>query len=574
MAMEFFTGIDYNAVSGQRYETYWSDCLDWREWREAYEGGRIFRDRYLKKFSDREDHQEWTRRVETTPIQSFAKRAINRVRDNLALRFVDIIRRGGPKSYQEAVDGKGRGVDNRGSSMNDFIQAKILSDLLVIGRVGVMVDAPALQGKTAADAMNFQPYIYTYPVEQILDMTKAESNKESDFEAVLLCDHVRTRDPKNGKTKFEKRYKYLWLDEQTGKVNLQYIDMKGKPVGEVVRSELTAIPFVMFDIKQSFMQDISTHQIALLNLSSTITNYALEANFPLFRKQEDGNPFGEENAHPGGKVGDQQGPSQTGVRKGIKYGLKMNPPDFTAPPTGPMTESREYAKDLERQIFELVDAIVAELDPKGGGSMDAGLAYLGGRLQSGEARIADHWSAFENSTDIPVIKYPEEWRIRPLVERLEEIEKATSVIFKFPGREPKQIMAAHFFTRLMRGAITSEELETCTKAIKDSDLATSDSDLILALKEQGALDTETVLIALGVDEKKAKEIATKANDERAERMAETQKAQMEMNAAGRGADDFVADPLAGSKEKEASRNTDDKPTTEVPVRGEGKAIGE
>ena len=77
-----------------------------------------------------------------TPIPKFAEAAINDIRNAIYQRMRDITRKGGSKAYQYAVNGNNLGVDHRGATMNAFIGVKVLTELLVMGRVGVFVDAP------------------------------------------------------------------------------------------------------------------------------------------------------------------------------------------------------------------------------------------------------------------------------------------------------------------------------------------------------------------------------------------------------------------------------------------------
>src|SRR5271166_7102831 len=110
---------------------------------------------YLKKFSKREYDIDFNDRLEMTPIPAFARLAINDVRNSIFQRMRDITRRGGSSSYQSAVAGLNLGVDKRGLNMNAFLGVKVLTDLLIMCRVGVSIDAPALTGEvTMAQAQS------------------------------------------------------------------------------------------------------------------------------------------------------------------------------------------------------------------------------------------------------------------------------------------------------------------------------------------------------------------------------------------------------------------------------------
>ncbi len=125
-----------------RHPGYLSGMTDWAKWRLTYEGGDEFRDSYLERFSTREDQTDFTTRKAMTPVPKFARAAINDIRNAIYQRMRDVVRKGGSEVYQAAVNGNNLGVDHRGSTMNAFLGVKVLTELLVMGRVGVFVDHP------------------------------------------------------------------------------------------------------------------------------------------------------------------------------------------------------------------------------------------------------------------------------------------------------------------------------------------------------------------------------------------------------------------------------------------------
>src|SRR6056297_1572824 len=155
-----------------RHPHYVRDSLDWELWRDTFEGGEYYRDHYLVKFSNRETETEFIERRELTPIPSFAKSAILDVRNNIYQRLVGVTRIGGPNSYQQAVAGTNGGVDGEGSTMDAFVGKDLLTELLVMGKVGVYVDAAPPTGPTLAD-QSFPPYLTHYRVEDILSYSRA-----------------------------------------------------------------------------------------------------------------------------------------------------------------------------------------------------------------------------------------------------------------------------------------------------------------------------------------------------------------------------------------------------------------
>jgi hypothetical protein len=255
-----------------RHPGYLSGMTDWRKWRLTYDGGDEFREVYLEKFSAREDHLEFHARKAMTPIPKFAGAAINDIRNAIYQRMRDITRKGGSKAYQYAVNGMNLGVDRRGSTMNAFIGVKVLTELLVMGRVGIFVDAPPVpKAATLADTGNVTPYLYKYDIEDILSWTCSKPEAPSEFDAILLRDTVMQYDQSYFLPTVQvQRYRYLWINPATGRVNLQFHNLAGEATdqygepGGAIELELTRIPFVMLDIGSSLIKDVCQQEIAPL----------------------------------------------------------------------------------------------------------------------------------------------------------------------------------------------------------------------------------------------------------------------------------------------------------------------
>ncbi len=259
MTVEFITNI-----VEVRHPSYLSSLLDWRKWRICYNGGDYFRKLYLRKFTAREDEQDFQVRSDMTPTPTYARVAIDDVRNAIFQRLKDTTRRGGSPAYQRAVGGLDLGVDLRGNTMNGFLGIKVLTELLIMGRVGVYVDSPSVPGNaTLADVQRFRPYLYFYPIEDILSWTCAKPDEPSTFQALLLRDVVLNFDQRTYlPTTTVERFRMLWIDRDTGKVNLQFLDTAGNPIDRegnpagAVELELTRIPFVLLDLGDSMIKDV------------------------------------------------------------------------------------------------------------------------------------------------------------------------------------------------------------------------------------------------------------------------------------------------------------------------------
>jgi hypothetical protein len=280
-------------IIDSRHPSYLGGQTDWGKWRLTYSGGEEFRDSYLERFTTREDNTDFVTRKNITPIPAFAKAAINDIRNAIFQRMRDITRRGGSQAYQNAVAGLDLGVDRRGSTMNAFFGVKVLTELLVMGRVGVYVDAPAVPAPlTLAEAGDVRPYLYKYDIEDILSWSCGNAEEPSEFQSVLLRDTVMQYDEEYLlPTRSVSRYRRLWIDVKTGLVNLQFYDVDGTPVnrdglpGGAYQLELTRIPFVMLDLGDSMIKDVCAQQVALLNLGSSDVYHA-----PLPQVQEGPRP--------------------------------------------------------------------------------------------------------------------------------------------------------------------------------------------------------------------------------------------------------------------------------------------
>ena len=148
-------------ISSIRHPFFENNIIEWEKWRIVFEGGELFRNRFLEKTSKREDALDFKLRKKMTPIPSFSKAAITEVKNSIFQRMVDVSRRDGPDSYQQAITGVDFGVDFKGSSMNNFIGQQVLPELLLMGRVGIMIDSPETTGTTLKDSQGLRPYLYS-----------------------------------------------------------------------------------------------------------------------------------------------------------------------------------------------------------------------------------------------------------------------------------------------------------------------------------------------------------------------------------------------------------------------------
>lgn len=580
-------------IIDSRHPSYLSDMTDWEKWRLSYGGGTPFRDRYLEKFNTREDDTEFKTRKSLTPITTYAKAAINDVRNSIFQRLSDVVRQGGSEAYKHAVLGEHGGVDRRGSSMNFFLGDKPLTDLLVMGRVGIFIDMPAIYGESLAESQGVRPYLYYYQTEDILNYTQTRPEEPSEFSSILLRDSVLQYDTSNWlPNQVVKRYRKMWINEN-GTVSVQFysadnelVDAEGNPSGPI-ELELTRIPFVLLDIGESLMKDVADHQIALMNLCSSDVNYALQSNFPFYTEMKDNRAVGghlkktasDGSASSGGQ-GAQDEVVKVGVTQGRYYGKDMERPGFIAPPSEPLEASLKLQDKLKNDVRELINLAVKnlgtrasaeakELDNQG---LDAGLSYIGLVLEGGERKIAEYWAAYEERVEtrrqIATIKYPDKYSLKTDLDRIEEADKLSKLMTAVPGQTVKRQLAKNIVTVLLAGKVKVDTLQKIHDEIEESPYTTSDPDVIIEAKNSGLVGEKTASMALGFNDDEY----LVARIDHTERVRRIQEAQTDPSA--RGLDDLSENPQAGRQEKEASRNTDLKDNTETPVRGKGKSNNE
>lgn len=581
--------IDLSGIAGliqARHPNYASNMGDWEKWRLTYDGGDAFRERYLKKMSTRETHEDFRSRKELTPVPAFAKAAVNDIRNSIFQRMRDIIRIDGSTSYSASIEGRLGGVDRRGSTMNAFLGQQVLGDLLVMGMVGIYVDNSRLddQPTLAGVSPNQHPYIYAYSREDILSWSTVSPEQPHEFSSLLLRDTIIEHDQRfNLPEKQSVRYRHLWLEN--GGVMAQYYDADGNPTDDPVRLKLTRIPFVMLDIGDSLLKDVCDYQIALLNLVSSDISYAHKANFPFYTEQRDQRGAGQHlktaasedgTATAGGqRSGDHD--VTVGTIHGRSYDLGTDRPQYIAPPTEPLLASMKLQDKLEGDIRRIINLAVQtlatresaeskQLDNQG---LEAGLSYIGLVLEQGERKIAEFWSDYEGGGQRAHIKYPESYSLKSESQRIDEADKLGKFMSRLPGRSVKRELAKSMVSSLLNGKIPVERINQIHAEIDASDFTTSDPETIIAAKENGLVGERTASVALGFADEEYLQ-AREDHVERLKRLAETQGV---TNPAARGADDLDPDPAkAGKDEKAESRDTTFSDTTKKPVRGKGKSI--
>lgn len=611
MAQQFAS--QQRRIIDSRHPNFLVDALEWEKWRLTYRGGQEYIDQYLKKIDRQEQDPDFQDRKYMTPLPTYAKAAINTIRNSIFQRLRDIVRRDGSDSYHRSVAGLDNGVDFRGSTMNSFMGKNVLTELLTMGRVGIYVDSPTIQRSdgllpSLADikTIGFRPYLYLYQVEDILSWRCSKPEDQSEFQALLLRDTCLDFDQDTLlPLQAFQRFRLLWIDPSDGLVRLQFldgdgnrVDINGNPDGEVILN-LNRIPFVMPDIGDSLLRDVSQHQIALLNLTSRDVSYALKANFPFYTEQRDLRGVGDHlkhNVNPDGtaEAGGQQShlrELKVGVTQGRAYDMKMERPGFIAPPGEPLDMSMKLQDRLRDEINMLVNLSVASLsanrqsaesksfDNQG---LEAGLSYIGLVMESAERRVADFWASYENTKSaarqIATIKYPDRYSLKTDNERIKEATDLVDLIKQTPSTAARKEMWKSIVTVILGGRISVDSMEQIFTEIDKAAFTTSDPETIIQAVQAGLSGEETASLALGFE---AGEV-DKAREDHANRIARIQAAQSSksnqdgdsQNPGARGIKDLAPDvgDSGISAERQKSSNPDLQADRKPRQRGQGRSL--
>lgn len=557
----------------------------WEKYRLTFEGGWRFIDKYLTRFSTRETELDYTERKTVTYCPAHAKAAIIKIKNAIYQRMSDIIREGGPISYQEGVVGNdGMGVDRKGSSMNNFIGTSVLPELLSMGAVGVFVDKPKkVLNATLKDKT--RPYMYIYAVEDIKSYTYDENNI---LTAILLQEHKLTTDIDSGLV-IDREDCYRLATLTSNGVRIQFFSADGtENFEDEVLLDLKEIPFVFFKLTNSLLIDVADYQVALLNLASSDMSYALKSNFPFYTEQY--NPQTDNNFNLPIKMVDvvegtesQVGTSaaantardneiKVGTTSGRRYPKGLERPGFIHPSSEPLTASIVKQEKLQKEIQDLVNLSLAnvnvnrestksrEYDNQG---LEAGLSYIGMVLELGEQMIAKIWAGYEKSKELPVIKYPTKYSLLTDEERITNGKSLQEEMVKLPSKTYQKEIAKRIIDIMLSNKVSFDNLKKMHDEIDNAVVIAIDPEVIQKDHEGGLVSTETASLARGY----AKGEVEQAKKDHAERAARIALAQSKAGA--RGVADMSASDDA-KEEKDNSQSSDNNPDGGKAVRGEGK----
>jgi hypothetical protein len=552
----YFTG------SRNLSESLSADSIYWNEWRLCYRGGKEFLDFYLQQYADRETAAEFAARAAVTPIPAFAKREINSVRNAVARRMPDVTRVGGSAKWARSVVGESRGVDQGGTSMNSYVVSSLLSELLVMSAVGVLIDAPAAGPNATADGQ-FSPYLVRYTVEQISELHPAPPGSPGEWSVVSVSKSVPVLTDDKSVEYQEILYRYYLDPDRGGLVTVTtYVDG-----AETSRTEtaMVEIPFVLITIGDSLIRDVCSHQIALLNMGSADTNYAINSNFAFLTRQRS-------NQAGGAHLTGSDDAAKVTAKKGLWYDKTLERPGFISPPADPLNASLSLRKEVKQEIKDLVSGALADLGASG--TPESGLAAIGDALESAEQKIWKHWTQFESSSPsnrkVVTVNYPDSWALKSDSDRLKDASDLLQLMQHLPGQLGKKEAARLAYIKLLHGSTSTKTLQEILDEVDSAPYSTSDPDVIIRAKQFGLVGADTGSLALGFSPGEA----AKAEADQAKRAAAIVAAQTDAAAgAAMGADDLTVDQSStvDARQQEVEESAGDQGDGQ---RGEGLESGD
>jgi hypothetical protein len=516
---------DINAIPYLRHPEWYNLLSDWSKWRYTYAGGRAFIDKYLIKFSEREDSSDFAIRKKITYCPAFAKAAINEVKDAIFQRMSDITRRGGSANYQAAMFGN---VDRRGNNMNTFIAQCIIPELLTMSKVGIYVDMPKLNGPLLSQNKNKRPFLYYYTAEQILSWTYDSDNT---LTAVLLKDCYEKFDQYSGMpTGNEEGYRHIYLDN--GQVKVQIYDVDGALTGEEITINVPEIPFVILNINDSLLTDVADYQIALLNLASSDLGYILKSNFPFYTEQVDSRIISNHIKPEGSEGTSDVKEIKTGAVHGRTYNKDLERPGFIHPSSEPLTASMSKQDQLKAEIRMLIHLAITNINPgrmasaesKGFDerSLEAGLSYIGLILEFGENRVSRFWQNYEDAgSEGAIVKYPQRYSLKSEEERSKEAESYAKQMDRVGSLEFKKQMAKRIVDLVLGPKVPLEVISKINLEIENATALVGDPDVVLNDVINGILGNETACAIRCYPEGEA-DRAAKDHAEKLKRIADNQ----------------------------------------------------
>ena len=553
---------------------YASHTLRWEKWRLTHVGGDEYIDRYLQRFSNREDDVQFAARKKVSYLPAFSKHSVNDVKNAIFQRTVDVTREGGSDTYQKAIRGQSGGVDLRGSTMNAFMGRQVLPELLVMAKVGVFVDMPVLEGPALIDNVDKRPYIYMYQAEDILNWHAIRQGTSVEFTSLLLRDWQFSIDEETGLSK--ERVPVFRLIRLTDKgVHITWTrDDKDGTVAKEMLLNIKRIPFILFELNDSLLTDIANYQASMLNLASSDMFYLCNANFPYLTEQFDQRAVSPDLEGTRGIENDgtadfdpettdrdnfeadeiEKRPGVTreekvaGSTQGRRYPKGTERPSFIHPSAEPVKASMAKQAAMQDEIRQLLSLSLSNIQPRMASAeakqmdergLESGLSAIGLEMENGERQIAEFHDIYDSTGNVATVKYPERYSLQSSPDRREEIKELRSTSKDIPSITGRKAIAKKIVELSVGNRLSNSELDTINTQIDGADFVTGDTDVISVALEGGLGSKDVLARSLGLPGGEDIKIADKEHSERAARVAA---AQASISKEPRGVPDLQTDP--------------------------------
>jgi hypothetical protein len=556
-----------------RHPDFSEDSRNFLKFRLAYKGGVDFIQNYMFRLSDKERESDFDKRKSMAYCPRFAAAAVNDVKNSIYQRTVDVVRDGGPTSYQAACKGLLGGVDMGLSQMNSFIGMEVLKELLIQRRVGVLVDNHDDLGVTIKDKGERHPYLGVYTYENILNWQWTVIDNSRVLKSVLLMetlDVFNEYDLPNGQTT---RYRLMRLNSDGG-IDVIFFDAAGDEE-RTVKLRNKRIPFAMAEIPVSLMQDVADYQIALMNIESSDLSFIRVANFPMYYEFFDprSEPQYKMMGPPTdtGKVAEQQVSKNVETEMGLTKGRRFpkdvqNPPGFISPDADTLRVSMEKGAQLKDDIRLIVNLNLSNIHPTRSSAeskdadmagLESSLSYIGLVLEKMENEIGYFWSEFEGESQPPKVIYPRNYKLKTDAQRYEEAEKISKLMHKVPSNTFKRQLAVKLAKILIASDVKDKTLEEIITEIEKAKTLTTDPNEVLADHKEGLVSDALAAEIRGYPAEDIEQ-AKKDRVEKLKEIAESQGGQVDQARGGIGGGASSSD----EKEGKDKRGTADKVVTD------------
>lgn len=553
-----------------RHPDYAKFLENWTKCRLVYGGGEPFKNAYLQKFSRREKVEDFNVRKSLTYNPGFAGTIIDEIKNSIYLRMSEITRKGGPATYQESLAGKGGGVDLLGGSMNNFMGQMVLPELLIMGKIGIYIDMPAINPATVADLGAAKPYLYTYTAEQIYSWNYQYICDQQVITSLLLHETMNHEEEEYGLITGNREQMRLLQLKPEG-VWVSFFDTQNELIGQpILLKGMKRIPFVVLEITKSLLRDIADYQIALLNIESSDLKFILDANFAFYTEQYDPRADAVRQAQ-----GSSDDPSQkdrtenveVGITNARRYPMGTDRPEFINPSPEPLKASMEKQAQMKNDMRKLANLALTSVEPKFASaeskqmddrSLESGLSYIGLELERGERMVAEAWCYYMGADLDFTVKYPRKYSLITAKDRRENSKSLSELKDKVQSKTYSKEVGKLLAKELLEAEVNDTVLDAINAEIDDAQYINSDAVSIASDIQSGLVDAVTASNARGYD---GKTVVPIAKEEHTQRLAEIAKAQSAPKGISPGTD------VGNKDQKTQSQDPNNDPNHAKGVRG-------